>query len=496
MPTAKQSNAPDLTFKQVFGLLDEFEAVQFLTRAPLKLRQKVEPFFRRVAALSNGDDDDVTPVASRMPNAVEALAEYRQLIDGGQIALGPYTPRTNWEEELLNNWLVVRAQLGAPDPSNATWLPHLGSGDPRARKDVTPVLQDTTALALVRPKLLVAANSTPTSVATWGSGVEWVAPGSLSDHALWQDLLGFEAPEKEEELIASVRTHKVIDPILVTGDGCASQPGTILKGHRRRRAAMDARVGSVPVIRRRDLTADAEEEIIVKAAIASTHVRRLAPSKLYALEELLHALYSQRGQGFRSDRTSVGANGSSSLAGDTLTIVASETGAPRNAVANRRKVFGSPVATPRVKDAVDAGNLSLTAAADLVRQVESDDVVKPALLDPNSAPDQIEQGRQKLDAQLRVQLGLPKSKPKPKKEPHKRRRGNAYKLPLDGTPVIERNGQRVVSRRVVGVTSTHVVIEEIDGPTPAPSPPSEQASTRDANSDSVPCEGERGKVST
>ena len=93
---------------------------------------------------------------------------------------------------------------------------------------------DPAALALVGPTLLeVKAPTTPAaSVATWGPGIEWVAPGSLSDHPIWHALLGFESPEKEDELIGSVRAHKVIDPILVTGEGCASRRARWRRGRR------------------------------------------------------------------------------------------------------------------------------------------------------------------------------------------------------------------------------------------------------------------------
>ena len=235
---------------------------------------------------------------------------------------------------------------------------------------------------------------------------------------------------------------------------------TILDGHRGRRAAMDARVPLVPVVRRTDLTAEAEETLILKSALASKHVRRLLPSKVFALEERLYALYSH-GSGYRTDLgTCVGSNAGSSRRPDTVSLVARETGESRNAVANRRKVFASPIASKQLKNAVDDGKLSLTAAADLVRQVESDDSVQAPVRDPSSAQLQVEHAQRDLDAQLKTMLGLRKAKPE--KKPPQRRRSNTYQLPLDGSSVKHRVGRRTIMRRVVQVTDTHVLIEEID----------------------------------
>lgn len=451
---AHSRSVTDQSLKKFYSLLDELEAVQFLTRAPLALRKQAGPFVRAAIAYSNGADDE-NSVAPHVPAATAALAQYRDMITSGEIVLGAYTPRTEWDRELSHRWQTIYRQLAAPDRSTSPKLAKAGS--PSRRK--------VDGIEAVPPPLSNVTESEPShvlspAVPTWGAGIEWLVPGSLSDHRVWRDLIGFDTPEREQELIDSVRSLRVVDPIIVTGDGCASPPETILTGHRRRRAAMDARIERVPVIRRYDLTADAEEEIIIKAAIASTHVRRLAPSKVYALEERLHTLYARRGQGFRSDLTSVATNGSSTMVGDTLMLVASETGATRNSVANRRKVFGSPVASRKLREAVDEGKLSLTAAAALVREVESDDTIGDAIRDPDSHSEHLERARQDVDTRLQEKLGQPRSRPQ--KAAVKTPRPKAYQLPLDGTPVQQRVGGRVVVRRVVGVTATHVVIEETE----------------------------------
>jgi hypothetical protein len=220
---------------------------------------------------------------------------------------------------------------------------------------------------------------------------------------------------------------------------------------------MDVGIRVIPVIRRTELTAEAEEEIIVKAALASAHVRRMAPSRIFALEGRLFDLYAARGRGHRSDLTPVVSNGSPAV-GDTLTLVASESGTPRNAVANRRKVFGSPIASKSLKDAVDAGTLSLTAGATIVRDAESLPDVQEALKEPEVGSAALDEARAAVDARVRSELGKPA--PRGKGHSRKKPRVHAYQLPLDGSPVSERHGRLVVTRRVVGTTATEITIEE------------------------------------
>jgi len=320
-------------------------------------------------------------------------------------------------------------------------------------------------LARLRRQSPPIAESVSEPIPTWGQGIAWIVPQALSDHPLWRDLLGLEPAEKEDALREFIRQHKVTRPLVITGAGCASPPDTILEGHRTRYHAMDVGVRVVPVIRRIDLTAAAEEEIIVKAALTSAHVRQMKPSKVFALEERLFVLYAARGQGFRSDLTSVGNNGSGASVGDTLTLVAAEANAPRNAVANRRKVFGSPIASKSLKDAVDRGTLSLTAGATIVRDAESPANVREALKEPAVGSAVLDEARAAVDARVRNEQGRPV--PRGKGLSRKKPRVHAYQLPLDGSPVSERNGRLVVTRRVIGTTATEITIEESIAGSPA-----------------------------
>jgi|GEM_PF-5261433 len=295
---------------------------------------------------------------------------------------------------------------------------------------------------------------------TWSTGLEWLDPGTLNEHRLWHELLGFEPTQAEEDFADSVRHCKVLHPIIVTGPGCASGVDVILDGHRRRRAAMDAGISRVPVVRCTDLTAEAEEAIILRAALSSAHTRKLKPSQLAALEDRLFKLYA-RTPGFRSDiATSVGNNGGSTLHGDTLDLVAKASGQSRNGLANRRKVFASPVSPPLLREAVDSGTLSLSAAAGLVRAAERGELVPAASDSVEKSPEfrASEGARAMLEAQVRDQLRKPK---RPRAGAVERRAGRAetLALPTDGSPVALRLGPTTIWLRIAVIGETEVGIE-------------------------------------
>jgi hypothetical protein len=172
--------------------------------------------------------------------------------------------------ELFEKAGVSLAVSGATDPARtcqkaATTRGHdLNNGDGRL---APPACNE--HLSIDAPKSL------QVELPTWGGSLEWIDPGTLCNHSLWQGILGFEPTEAEEELIEYVRDTKVLQPLIVTGAGCASGPDVILDGHRRRQAAMDARLAVVPIVRRTELPADAEETIILKAALSSKHARKL-----------------------------------------------------------------------------------------------------------------------------------------------------------------------------------------------------------------------------
>jgi hypothetical protein len=191
-------------------------------------------------------------------------------------------------------------------------------------------------------------------------------PTALTSHpfALAQFPLGAEADDVE--LIESVREHGVLRPVTVTGERCASPPGVVLNGNRRRRAAIAAGIAAIPVRVLDDLGAIDEERIVLAENLADQQGRRLTESQRAAIENELAKRLS-KGQGYRSDIcTSAGSSGGV----DTRDSVAAVVGATRNSVADRKTIFSSPVSPNVLKQAVDAGKITRTRAATIVREAE------------------------------------------------------------------------------------------------------------------------------
>lgn len=189
-------------------------------------------------------------------------------------------------------------------------------------------------------------------------------PRALSPHpyALLHFPLGPDADDAE--LVASV-ADGVLRPLTVTGDRCFSPPGTVLNGNRRRRAAMAAGLPSVPVRVLDDLAEVDEQRIVLAENLGDQLGRKFTESQRAHLErELAERL--GKGQGHRSDLTSAGPSGSA----DTRDQVAAAVGATRNSVADRRTVFFSPVSPASLRQAVDAGEVSRSRAAAIVRKAE------------------------------------------------------------------------------------------------------------------------------
>ena len=117
-----------------------------------------------------------------------------------------------------------------------------------------------------------------------------------------------------------------------------------------------------------DLTAEAEEAIIIGENLADQLGRRLLESRRAALE---HVLLERRrkGQGHRSDlATSADTSGGSRV--DARDIVAKELGVARNAVADRQTIFYSPISPEAVKRAADSGEISRSEAARVIRAAQ------------------------------------------------------------------------------------------------------------------------------
>jgi hypothetical protein len=318
-------------------------------------------------------------------------------------------------------------------------LPEVKAGATSHTADVTPAGTTSTTEppitggeAITLGTVVAAAVDT---MPTWSDKIEAVSPDVLSDHGLWEDIAGPATPEREEELADDVRDgHIGPEIVMITGDRCHSTPGTILRGTRYVHALTAARVRGVMVVRRTDLSADAEEVILIKAVLGGRHARRLKPSRLAVLVDRLYKVY-EKGQGFRSDitdSTCVGGNASPDPAGDgdadahhsrrpdTLSKVARAAREPRNAIANLRKTFGSHVSHLALRDGVDSEKIPLTIAADIVREFEIEPEVADVLRQAKDekwdedriGQDQtIQAARDRVEQKARELLGKPKRTP-------------------------------------------------------------------------------------
>lgn len=275
-----------------------------------------------------------------------------------------------------------------------------------------------------------AADAVVTSVATapmptWSSKLEVIRPDELSDHVKWARIAGAETPEREEQLVDDVRDgHVGPEIVLVTGARCWSRPNVILRGTRYVHALTAARIRAAMVVRRTDLDEDAEEIILIKSALGGRHGRRLKLSQVATLAARLRDLYG-RSKGFRSDLldgdTCVGPNAGpdGERRPDTLSLVARAASEPRNHIANILKAFQSPISHVALRDAVENEHISLTAVAEIIRDVESQPEVAEVL---QRAADEgweentiagnpsVQAARATVEARVREKLGKPPRK--------------------------------------------------------------------------------------
>jgi hypothetical protein len=170
----------------------------------------------------------------------------------------------------------------------------------------------------------------------------------------------------QTEFEDDVREHGVEHPLLACGQGCASPRGTILRGHRRRAAALAVGLLTVPVLFLNDLNLDGEFVEMVRGNLADAHVRKLTEETKFRLEEEVRKAAGER-RGRPSQDKSVGPNG---IAGETVLTIAAKQKEAANAIRDRQKIFGSPCSTPELRSAVNGGVISRTAAAHAIREVE------------------------------------------------------------------------------------------------------------------------------
>ncbi|MFI5300065.1 MAG: hypothetical protein ACHREM_18415 [Polyangiales bacterium] len=231
-------------------------------------------------------------------------------------------------------------------------------------------------------------------------------------------LLPASSTDEDDRLAADIEANGLVVPIVVAGAGCASPPGTLLDGHRRTGSMRSRGICEARAVVRTGLTAHDEEMWIVRSAIASQLHRKLTEEQKFRLEERARELLRTRGhrQGHRSDLgTSVAGNGSSGGTGEPIDVsgtwVAGNPSSPRkgeasaivakastesvNAVKERQKIYGSPVTTEPLKQAVATQKISRKKAAAIVREVEGAEDTK---LDDQGG---VEAARSTIDERVR-----------------------------------------------------------------------------------------------
>lgn len=325
---------------------------------------------------------------------------------------------------------VASAARAAAAPANNT--PLAMTAEAAAATGPTPSAESLEPRAeLLNDETVAAATDTVVTpvatdpVPTWSTNVETLDPEMLADHVKWAEIAGAEAPEREEELVDDVRDGNIGPEIVtVTGERCWSGPNTVLRGTRYVHALTAARIRTAMVVRRTDLDEAAEEQILVKAALASRHARRLRPSKVAALLGRLYKLMA-KGKGFRSDlqhdATCVVTNASADgrRRPDTLGLVARAAHERRNYVADLMKTFNSPIGNLALYEAIDSETLPLSAGAAIVRDIEADPKVAKVLQQAeleNWDDDKvfhnvvIQATRARVEARVREQLHKPARK--------------------------------------------------------------------------------------
>jgi ParB family chromosome partitioning protein len=202
-----------------------------------------------------------------------------------------------------------------------------------------------------------------------------------------------------EELAASIRTHGVIQPILVRRDGSAF---LIIAGERRWRAAQLAGLLKVPVVVK-DIAAGQEVRALEWALIENLQRENLNP-----IEEAL---------GYRrlADEFSL-----------TQEQIAAAMGKDRSSVANTLRLLRLP---QPVRDLVGGGTLSMGHARALLA-LESDEAITKA------SRDVVSRGMSVREAEALVKrlTAAPREKTAPKPDVHTREAEQQLRLRL-GTPV-------------------------------------------------------------
>jgi len=241
-----------------------------------------------------------------------------------------------------------------------------------------------------------------TTVAVAVDRIEHLDPRGLIIPSLHEEVFGSRAQSEMLKLQESISAVGVRRPPTVTGQGCASAPGTVLEGACRTRCAIAAGCPSIPVRVLDGLTKEQEDDLLLRSNVLDEHGRTLNERQRWEVERRLITLHGKT-QGQRTDigQTSLDAQGGDRHDRETPALIAREVGATPTAVADRMKAFGSVVSTARLKDALAAGTIKRAAAAKEVRAVEQAHGINS---EPSRDPDALQAARAAVDSWVAARL--------------------------------------------------------------------------------------------
>ncbi len=193
-----------------------------------------------------------------------------------------------------------------------------------------------------------------------------IAASALKPHARNIEIMRSATPDEDRELDESIKANGVKIPLLVADGSCASGCGTIYWGHRRWGFAI-ARGLDVPVTWISGLTADEEENLIAQGNALDQICRHLSEEDLARAEHFIRQR-EEKGAGFRSDLAdpSVTTSGDVARGSSIRQIVAKAVMRPESQVRARHAIYYDPISPSELKDAVTAGQISLSRGYQLV----------------------------------------------------------------------------------------------------------------------------------
>jgi hypothetical protein len=183
----------------------------------------------------------------------------------------------------------------------------------------------------------------------------------LREHPENAALFGEGTEEEDRILREDLREHGQTTPMIAAGFNGELPFATLFAGGRRRRLMMELGYRTANVVLLDGITAREGKQIQICDNLAGATGRKIGPKAKHDL--LLELAKIHRvGQGRRTDLHET-------VKGETAKLVANAAGTTVNAVRDLTRVFAEKTPSA-IKDAVNAGKISVTRGADLARDVE------------------------------------------------------------------------------------------------------------------------------